>query len=223
MVFGPFASYSGYVARTREVNGNICWPFPQQLLETRSKEEVNAALPPIEVPQYKWWNCRKCLDDINISEILAEKTSTKSLCGSLQACDGNIATGHQKFGKQLPTPNANLQDKCREYTPSDTKVAECATVELKSNSVLSSSAHENEKDKIDGRAVTEETVEHYWNEGIVPVNLQEGKSETLKAAEEKTLRPQSLSRSVGKADMTGKHCNSKHMHWTNGQMRKLIG
>ncbi|GLJ29785.1 hypothetical protein SUGI_0588190 [Cryptomeria japonica] len=203
-------SIRGYVARTREVNGNICWPFPQHLLETRSKEEVNAALPSIEVPQYKWWNCRKCLDGINTSEILVEKTSTKNFCDSSLTCDGNCDPGRQIFGIQVATPNANLQEKCRENTLNDTKMAESATVDLKSNSVLSLSVHENEKDKIDRRLVTEETVEHCWNEGIAPLNLQEGKFETPNAKEEKISRAQCLSKSIGKADMSGKHCHNKH-------------
>ncbi|KAH9300449.1 hypothetical protein KI387_012032, partial [Taxus chinensis] len=203
-------SIRGYVARTREVNGNICWPFPQHCLETSSMEESNETLPPIEVPQYKWWNCRKCLDGTNISsESLVEKTNMKNFQGSLQACDGNSDPGHLMFGIILPTSNADLQEKCRENTLNHTKVAECPIVDLKLRSTVSKSACETEKNKSNEKVLTEQTMEHSQNERTVSMDLQEGKYETANATEEKNIMSHCLFKSERKANMTDKHCHEQ--------------
>lgn len=56
----------------------MCWPFPQHLLETRIKEAGNLALPPLEIPCYRWWNCANCLGDIGASaERPVEKENEK--------------------------------------------------------------------------------------------------------------------------------------------------
>eukprot|EP00253_Pinus_taeda_P008189 PITA_08189 len=71
-------SIRGYVAKICKLDRNMCWPFPQQLLETRLKEAGNLALPPLEIPCYRWWNCENCLGDIGASaERPVEKKNEK--------------------------------------------------------------------------------------------------------------------------------------------------
>ena len=63
---------------------NTRWPFSQHLLETRLKEEGNLALPLLEIPGYKWWNCENCLGNIGASaERLIEKENVRDSDASM--------------------------------------------------------------------------------------------------------------------------------------------
>ncbi|KAL4194017.1 hypothetical protein AMTRI_Chr05g66630 [Amborella trichopoda] len=57
-------SIRGYVAEIRKLDRKVSWPFcvPQNHEES---EDCLHSLPPMRVPQFKWWGCGNCLLKVN--------------------------------------------------------------------------------------------------------------------------------------------------------------
>lgn len=47
------------MSETREKNWKLCWP-----LTVNDQSEEEPALPPLEVPKFRFWSCRKCEREI---------------------------------------------------------------------------------------------------------------------------------------------------------------
>jgi len=191
-------SIRGYVATIRKLDRNTCWPFPQHLLETRLKEAGNMALPPLEIPDYRWWNCENCLRDISISgQSPCAKEYIRVSHTSMQACDGRFDRGGLMSRMHLPTSSVDIQEKLKENMLNDkvvsvdmqeklkenmlddieVEVVETLTVELKSGDAVGSSAYETDKEKKDEGVVTDCIKEHVSTESTVLVEQENHKSE----------------------------------------------
>ncbi|XP_010254057.1 PREDICTED: protein EMBRYONIC FLOWER 1-like [Nelumbo nucifera] len=52
-------SIRGYVAEMRKKDRKVCWPFP-----TVGNHNDMEKLPPLYVPEFRWWGCQSCLQKI---------------------------------------------------------------------------------------------------------------------------------------------------------------
>ncbi|XP_042515710.1 protein EMBRYONIC FLOWER 1-like isoform X2 [Macadamia integrifolia] len=52
-------SIRGYVAEVRKKDKTICWPFSNVGDHEIMEEEIK--LPPLQVPEFRWWKCQNCL------------------------------------------------------------------------------------------------------------------------------------------------------------------
>jgi hypothetical protein len=165
-------SIRGYVATIRKIDRKTSWPFPQHLLEIRLKEAGNLALPPLEIPKYRWWNCKNCLGDISTyAESSIENEYMRDAHASLQDYDVNIDHGCLMFGMYLHTSSADLQEK-QNMLDHSTETVETPTFELKSGDAVGSSAHATNKEKRAEEVVTDTMSEHRRTESTVPMELE---------------------------------------------------
>lgn len=65
-VFIVLKPCSGFVAETLKKDPRKCWPFSEESL--RLVEKKGFTLPPLSVPESKWWSCTSCVRDIDADE-----------------------------------------------------------------------------------------------------------------------------------------------------------
>jgi len=119
-------SIRGYVATIRKLDRNTCWPFPQHLLETRLKEAGNMALPPLEIPDYRWWNCENCLGDISASaDSPTEKGNEKQKKNMLDRTEIVEGLSAEKSGDAAGSTAYELT--CKEKKYADGEVTDAIT------------------------------------------------------------------------------------------------
>eukprot|EP01018_Ginkgo_biloba_P001677 Gb_11974 [translate_table: standard] len=178
----------GYVAMKRELDRKTCWPFLQHFLETRLEEECCPTLPPIEIPEYRWWNCQNCLCN---NKTPADRSIEKSYVNDLNnSPDKNYgfhssASTHSVDKFQKSMSNAGLHENCKENILDHTELVECLTVELKSSDG-SSSACDIVSDKNDEEVMTDKIMEKSRIGNALPMELEIGKLENLDSEERRT-------------------------------------
>ncbi|XP_043724281.1 protein EMBRYONIC FLOWER 1-like [Telopea speciosissima] len=59
-------SIRGYVAEVRRKDRKICWPFPTVGNCNKLEEQT---LPPLHVPEFRWWSCQNCLRKIEAKDV----------------------------------------------------------------------------------------------------------------------------------------------------------
>jgi hypothetical protein len=119
-------SIRGYVATIRKLDRNTCWPFPQHLLETRLKEAGNLALPLLEIPCYRWWNCENCLGDISASaDSPTEKGNEKQKKNMLDRTEIVEGLSVEKSGDAAGSTAYELT--CKEKKYADGEVTDAIT------------------------------------------------------------------------------------------------
>lgn len=64
-------SIRAYVAEIREKDRNICWPF-HSVGDSKEPQLQEDKLPPLEVPEFRWWSCQNCLQSSASEEINCE-------------------------------------------------------------------------------------------------------------------------------------------------------
>ncbi|XP_042476856.1 protein EMBRYONIC FLOWER 1-like [Macadamia integrifolia] len=80
-------SIRGYVAEVRRKDRKICWPF---LTVDNSNKLEEQTLPPLHVPEFRWWCCQNCLRKIEAKESPIE-TGVLTNCSNL-ACRTKTTT-----------------------------------------------------------------------------------------------------------------------------------
>lgn len=170
-------SIRGYVATIRKHDRNTSWPFSRHLLEIRLKEAGNLALPPLEIPKFRWWNCKNCLGDVGTpGESSIENEYTKDAhASSLQDYDVNTDHGCLMFGMYLHTSSPDLQEK-QNLLDHCTEIVETPAFELKSGDAVGYSAHASDKENRDEEVVTDIMPENRI-ESTVPMELEKDNSE----------------------------------------------
>ena len=87
-----FLLCSGYVSEVRKSNRDACWPFESIDGRNQMAELPDTQLPPMIIPNFRWWGCKSCLCKIDKIESSRENESFTKFCNS-QCSDrkkGNI-------------------------------------------------------------------------------------------------------------------------------------
>ncbi|KAJ4951359.1 hypothetical protein NE237_028191 [Protea cynaroides] len=73
----------GYVAEVRQKDRKLCWPFGN------CNESEEQRLPPLQVPQFRWWGCPNCLKtndkDVPTGTMVPCRSETATSSGSTSA------------------------------------------------------------------------------------------------------------------------------------------
>jgi uncharacterized protein YoaH (UPF0181 family) len=157
-----FCSCSGYVASVRKLDINKTWPFPQHLLETRLKEAGNHALPPLEIPKDRCWDCKSCLRDI-----------MRDTQVSVQEYNSDIDDGCEILGIPFSSSSADLQEKQKQnMIDHSTEIVETLKFDMKSGEAVGSVAYEMDKEEKAEEVFTGIIMtEHGRSETAVPMEL----------------------------------------------------
>ncbi|XP_010249664.1 PREDICTED: protein EMBRYONIC FLOWER 1-like [Nelumbo nucifera] len=87
-------SIRGYVAEVRRKDRKICWPFP-------TVGDQTEMLPPLQVPEFRWWRCQKCLQKYDAKNAPTENGMLTSFCntetGVGPCCTGEKITREGKL------------------------------------------------------------------------------------------------------------------------------
>lgn len=61
---------SKYVSNKRQKENKLCWLFESDKKSGSAElEESKLPLPPLDVPKFRWWQCRNCLHGVSEKEI----------------------------------------------------------------------------------------------------------------------------------------------------------
>ncbi|XP_058228297.1 uncharacterized protein LOC131336458 [Rhododendron vialii] len=81
-------SIRAFVGEVRRKDQKICWPFPL-LGDNEESNKESDMLPPMHVPEFRWWGCQNCLQRTDASDDAADirlvsncYPSAGTICGS---------------------------------------------------------------------------------------------------------------------------------------------
>ncbi|XP_043706270.1 uncharacterized protein LOC122655941 isoform X2 [Telopea speciosissima] len=83
-------SIRGYVAEVRRKDMKICWPFPTVGDHNKLEEQM---LPPLHVPQFRWWQCQNCLRKTDAKDTPIETGVVKSCCNRVYETKTSTSPG----------------------------------------------------------------------------------------------------------------------------------
>ncbi|GKV44860.1 hypothetical protein SLEP1_g52003 [Rubroshorea leprosula] len=77
-------SIRGYVSEVRSKDWKKCWPFALDSGHD-NPEEQNCKLPPLDVPEFRWWSCQNCLRKVGAKGIANEDGALVNTNGNLKS------------------------------------------------------------------------------------------------------------------------------------------